>query len=144
MFLSEYDHSLDDKGRLILPAKWRTALEGGAVVTSYPNNCLAVFTVEAFEEVANRVEAVSHDGPTQRAMASAFFGGATDVAIDKQGRIPLPQRLRDYAELIGEVTLVGQRSRIELWNKDRYARQRGVGLEMLQGDEGIKIFRPSH
>ena len=140
MFLSQFQHSLDDKGRVILPAKWRSALEGGAFVTEYPSGCLAVFTPDEFAIVADRVRARAARGVNERFVATSFFSGATDVSPDKQGRIALPQNLRDFASLHGDVMLVGQYDHAEIWNPETFATKKGVGTKVLHSDEGIEIF----
>ena len=140
MFLSQFRHALDDKGRVILPAKWRSALEGGAFVTEYPSGCLAVFAPDQFEEVAKKIKSVSERGATERFMTLSFFSGAVDVVPDKQGRIAIPQHLRDFAQLGAEVVLAGHYDHIEIWNTDHYGSKRGVGTAMLHSDEGIALF----
>ena len=143
MFLSRYQHALDDKGRVILPAKWRSALEGGAFVTEYSSGCLAVFAPDEFQKVAAKVQAVAQRGATERLMTLSFFSGAVDVVPDKQGRIAIPQHLRDFAKLDGDVVLAGQFDHIEIWNNEHFHTKRGVGTEMLHSDGGIEIFSGS-
>src|SRR5258708_866610 len=111
MFLGEFQHSLDAKGRMILPAKFRDQLEAGAIITKGRGRCLAVYTAEEFEDVASQVREVSKRGPRERDAARVFFSGANDVQLDRQGRVAIPQTLRTYAGLERDVVVVGVYSR---------------------------------
>ncbi len=99
MFLGEFQHSLDTKGRVILPARYRDQLAEGAYVTKGRGGCLSVFTPEDFEDVASQVREQSKRGAKELNAARVFFSGALEVRPDKQGRVALPQNLRDYAGL---------------------------------------------
>ncbi len=99
MFLGEYQHSLDAKGRVILPAKYRDQLSGGAYVTKGRGGCLSVYTAEEFTEVADRAREASKRGGRELDAARSFFAGTAEVSPDKQGRIAIPQNLREYAGL---------------------------------------------
>ena len=95
MFLGEYQHSLDAKGRVILPARFRDQLEGGAVMARALDGCLAVYPVDEFDRLATRIREVRERGGEQRQAARTFFAGAVEIAPDKQGRVAVPQHLRD-------------------------------------------------
>src|SRR5712671_907391 len=99
MFLGEFQHSLDTKGRVILPARYRDQLAEGAYVTKGRGGCLSVFTPEDFEDVASQVREQSKRGAKELNAARVFFSGALEVRPDKQGRVALPQNLREYAGL---------------------------------------------
>ena len=90
MFLGEFQHSLDTKGRVILPAKYRDQLADGAFVTKGKGGCLSVFTPEEFEQVATQIREQSKRGPKELNAARVFFGGASEIQPDKQGRVALP------------------------------------------------------
>ena len=90
MFLGEFQHSLDTKGRVILPAKYRDQLADGAFVTKGKGGCLSVFTPEEFETVATEIREQSKRGPKELNAARVFFGGASEIQPDKQGRVALP------------------------------------------------------
>src|SRR5215471_6807044 len=113
MFLGEFQHSLDTKGRVILPAKYRDQLAEGAFVTKGRGGCLSVFTAEEFEEVAASIREQSRNSPKELNAARTFFGGASEIRPDRQGRVALPPNLREYAGLERDVTVVGLFSRIE-------------------------------
>ena len=107
MFLGEFQHSLDTKGRVILPAKYRDQLADGAFVTKGRGGCLSVFTPEEFETVASQIREQSKRGPKELNAARVFFGGASEIQPDKQGRVALPANLREFAHLEREVMVVG-------------------------------------
>ena len=90
MFLGEFQHSLDTKGRVILPAKYRDQLADGAFVTKGKGGCLSVFTPEEFEQVATQIREQSKRGPKELNAARVFFGGTSEIQPDKQGRVALP------------------------------------------------------
>jgi MraZ protein len=127
MFLGEHKHALDEKGRVILPAKFREPLIAGAYITKLVDGCLAVWTREEFQTVANELNEKAKRGTTERTVARSFFAGAVDVVPDRQGRIPIPQHLREYAGLEREVVVTGAFSRIEIWDADRWQRVNAEG-----------------
>lgn len=139
-FLNRYRHALDDKGRVILPAKWRQQLEGGAFVAEWVGGCLAVFPPDEFDRVASDLAEKAKRGERERRAMRMFFAGATDVQPDKQGRIPLPQSARDYAHLAGDVVLAGAGRRIEIWNPEAYEREEEEGRAVLHSADGIADF----
>lgn len=121
MFLGQYAHSIDSKGRLTIPARFRDALEQGAVVTQGFERNLMVYTSEAFERLAQRASALSTTDPQGRAIRRILFGGAADVALDSAGRILIPPFLRTYADVDGEVAIIGAGDYIEIWNSSSWA-----------------------
>src|SRR5512136_1876704 len=116
MFLGEFSHSIDDKGRLTLPAKFRPDLGQGIVVTRGIDKCLFIFTLDEFQHIADKVSELPMTKADGREFSRHFFSGASDVEVDKQGRVLIPQNLRDYAGLDGEVTVAGVNKRIEVWD----------------------------
>ena len=112
VFLGEFHHSLDEKGRVILPSKFRDPLSRGAII-SKGDGCLFIYTLSEFEEVAKL-------SPQAREAARSFFAGASDATPDKQGRLTLPMPLRKYASLKKEVTVLGVYSRIEIWDDNTW------------------------
>ena len=136
-FLGEFPHSLDDKGRLILPAKFRTALEGGAVIAAGQSKCLAVYTPAAWEGVAARAQELAREGGDRIAVARTIFALANNVVPDRQGRVPVPQPLREYAGLDREVVVAGALTHIEIWDSARWREQRAQGEALLAGDDSL-------
>ncbi|HEY7106495.1 MAG TPA: division/cell wall cluster transcriptional repressor MraZ [Acidimicrobiia bacterium] len=140
MFLGEYQHSLDAKGRVILPARFRDQLATGAFVTKGRGGCLFVFTPEEFEDVASTVREQSKRGAKELNAARVFFSGAVDVTPDKQGRVALPANLREYAGLTRDVVVLGVFSRIEIWDRERWSELDRVGDQALTDSDDLPEF----
>jgi MraZ protein len=140
MFLGEFQHSLDAKGRVILPAKFRDQLEGGAVMARALDGCLAVYPPEEFLRVARKLQEARERGPRERVAAGAFFSGADEVAPDKQGRVTIPQHLREYAALDKDVVVAGGFDHIEIWDAQRFRDRDREGVATIFGGEGIDDF----
>ncbi len=116
MFLGEFTHGLDSKGRLTVPAKFRERLDPGLVVTRSPmERCLLVYPMPAWEQIAAKVSALPLTDPRSAQLRRAFFSAAEDLAPDKQGRILISQRLREFAQIETEVIVAGVNLFIELW-----------------------------
>jgi MraZ protein len=115
MFLGEYAHTIDDKGRITLPAKYRTDLASGVVVTRGLDKCLFVFPMAEWQTLAEKVSALPLTDVQAREFRRLLFSGATDAELDKQGRVLLPQYLREYADLNGNVILAGLNTHMEIW-----------------------------
>jgi MraZ protein len=121
MFLGEYAHTLDEKGRLTLPAKFRDQLAKGIVVTRGLDGCLFVFTDEDWKQfTATLRDRLPFTQKSARDFARFFFSGAADIIPDRQGRILIPPFLRQHAGLESEVMIVGANSRLELWDTERW------------------------
>ncbi|NYD99270.1 MraZ protein [Kineosphaera limosa] len=116
MFLGTHQPRLDDKGRLILPAKFRERLASGLVVTRGQERCLYVFPMEEFMRVADDLKAAPVTSKAVRDYLRVFLSGASDEIPDKQGRVTIPATLREYAGLSRECTVIGAGSRLELWD----------------------------
>ena len=120
MFMGEYSHSIDAKGRLIMPAKFREQLGDEFVVTKSPDKCLYVYTNEEWKNFEEKLATLPITNKGTRQFVRFFLAGAATCEVDEQGRILLPAVLREYAELDKEVVLAGTSKRIEIWNKERY------------------------
>lgn len=120
MFIGEYQHSIDEKGRLAMPVKFRAQMAEGAVVTKGLDNCLSVYTVSEWEKLAEKLSSLPLTQAASRAFARLMLAGATQVTIDKQGRINIPGYLREYAELSGQVVVAGLYGRVELWSQKKW------------------------
>lgn len=116
MFLGQFVHSIDTKGRITVPVRFRASLSSGAVVTQGFERNLMVYTTESFQRLAEKAKTLTTTNPEARAIRRVIFGGAADVDLDSQGRILLPPFLRDYAKLEGEAALVGAGEYFEIWN----------------------------
>ena len=116
MFLGTYSPRLDEKGRLILPAKYREELAEGLVLTRGQERCLYVFSVREFERVHEQLRAAPLSSKQARDYIRVFLSGASDEVPDKQGRVTIPPPLRDYAGLGRELTVIGAGTRAEIWD----------------------------
>ena len=116
MFKGEYSHTIDDKGRLIMPAKYRELLGEGFVITRGFDKCLFVFDQEDWDKFEGDLKALNIGTKGVRDLQRFFIGGAVDGEIDKQGRTLIPQVLRKFADLEKDVVLVGVGGHIEIWN----------------------------
>lgn len=116
MLVGTYTPKLDDKGRLILPAKFRDAFAGGLVMTRGQERCLYVFSERAFEEFASRVQQAPVSSRQARDFTRLLLSGAHQERPDSQHRVTIPQILRDYAGLDRDLTVIGAGSRVEIWS----------------------------
>jgi MraZ protein len=116
VFLGTHAPRLDDKGRLILPAKFREQLEAGVVVTRGQERCLYVFPVAEFERIADQLRQAPVTSKQARDYLRVFLSGASDEVPDKQGRITLPPLLRTYAGLERDCAVIGAGQRVEIWD----------------------------
>ncbi|MFQ5966803.1 MAG: division/cell wall cluster transcriptional repressor MraZ [Acidimicrobiia bacterium] len=143
MFLGEHQHTLDEKGRIVLPAKHRQGLADGLVLTKGQDRCLYVFPIERWNEEVSRVNALPRTDRRARNFARAFFAGADRQNLDSQGRITVPPHLRDYAGLGREVKVLGGGDRVELWDVGTWetvqpeADEYYAGIEEALSDHGI-------
>ncbi len=117
MFLGEYKHALDEKGRVSIPIKFRSALKVGAVVTRGLDSALVLYTAKEWNELAAKLAALPISQQNSRAFARLMLAGAMDVKIDKQGRVAIPEYLREYAGLKKNVVVAGLYNRLELWDE---------------------------
>ncbi|MFC1662846.1 division/cell wall cluster transcriptional repressor MraZ [Patescibacteria group bacterium] len=125
MFIGEYHHSLDQKGRIAVPVRFRPAFAKGAVVTRGIDNCLSLYTKEAWEELADKISKLPISKSNTRAFARLMLTGAMEVELDKQGRIILPDYLRSYAELKKKTIIAGVSDRLEIWDATSWEQYKG-------------------
>ncbi len=121
MFVGEYSHALDGKGRLVLPSRFRDELSQGCYLTKGQERCLYVFGQDQFDREVERVRSIPRTDRRYRTYARVFFSGASDQQLDKQGRIQLPAGLRTYASLNKDVAILGVGERIEIWDSETWA-----------------------
>jgi MraZ protein len=131
MFLGQYQHSLDEKGRLTIPAAFRDALGAGAFVSQGFDRNLMVMTAAYFGQVYERINAMSITDPAARLLRRLLLSSAYQVEVDKTGRILLPQNLRAFLALNGEAIVVGQGEYFEIWTPSEWGRQ----MQTLQDAE---------
>jgi MraZ protein len=134
IFLGENRHTVDAKGRVAIPARFRAKLERGAVLTRGVDDCLYVFPVETWEEKAEEMAAAITDARLRRIAERRFFAYSTELEMDAQGRALLPLKFRQYAGLNGEAMIVGARDRFEIWSPERWeAFEEEMAAEDLSG-----------
>jgi len=132
MFLGQFQHNLDDKGRLMIPARYRELLEGGAFITQGFDKCLMVMTETYFTQVYERIEAMNLIDPTARLLRRLIISNAYPVAADKVGRILVPQNLRAFLGIEnGELVVAGQGEYFEVWTPALWSEQ----MALLQDTE---------
>lgn len=120
MFIGEFSHKLDSKGRMAIPVKFRQKLTGGAIITRGLDRCLFVFTNRDWEILAQKLIALPLAQANSRAFVRLMLAGATDCELDKQGRILIPDYLREYAGLKKQVIVAGLYNRIEIWDSEAW------------------------
>jgi len=138
VFLGEYEHTIDDKNRLTLPARFREALTGGCVVTREMDGCLSVYAPDGWERfVALRLEGLDPFTREARQMRRFVFAGAVEAAPDKQGRVMLPPALVAHAKLDREVVVAGVHDHVEIWNRAAWRKH----LEEVEGSAELVAER---
>ncbi|MFA6447622.1 MAG: division/cell wall cluster transcriptional repressor MraZ [Patescibacteria group bacterium] len=120
MFIGEFHHTLDDKGRLSIPVGYRTALNDGAVVTRGLDHTLFLYPKEQWRSLAAKIAAMPLSQADTRAFARLMLAGAMEVDIDKSGRITVPEYLRTYAGISKKVVVSGLYDRLEIWDEDAW------------------------
>lgn len=120
MLIGEYEHSLDAKGRLIMPSKLRDDIGEKFIITKGLDGCLFAFSIEEWKIFEQKLRSLPISNKDARAFSRFFFAGAMDCEIDKQGRFLISSNLREFAGLTKEVVIVGMDSRIEIWSKDKW------------------------
>jgi len=141
MFLGEYQHSLDAKGRVILPSKFRARLEGGCVLTKGQDSCLVVYPREAWDRLAQRLSEARLSSQQARNFNRLIFSGASDDGPDKQGRVSIPEQLRIYAHLERDVAVIGAGAHVEIWDRAKWEEHRSRAereySEIAEADDNL-------
>ena len=133
MFTGEYQHSLDAKGRIILPSRIRSQLESGLVIHKWFDRCLSIMAQADFTEWAERLRAEARAGDRRyREVMRWLFSGAHEDHLDKQGRVTVPEFLREWAGLERDITVIGAGGRIEVWDRTRWAERQPEAEEAMQ------------
>jgi len=138
MFIGEYQHSIDVKKRLALPAKFRKELGKNVVVTRGFENCLVVYTKDQWKKVMEKLENLSTGRAETRKLTRAILGGAVEVSLDKLGRILIPDYLKRYANLKKNVVICGLSNKLEIWDDSKWeAYRKKAELDMDKVAEDI-------
>lgn len=143
MFIGEYNHTIDEKGRLAIPVKFRADFKTGAVVTRGLDNCLFLFTKKSWNELAEKLSKLPISQSKSRAFARLMLAGAMDVKLDTQGRIILPEYLRVYSKLNKKTIVAGVYNRLEIWDENLWntykldVENKSIEIANELGDLGI-------
>lgn len=121
MFIGEYTHSIDNKGRVIMPSAFRDGLGEKFYVTKGMEGCVFVYDQEQWKALEEKTKTLRLTSKKARQFERIFYAPAREIEFDKQGRFVIPQNLREYAEIEGEATIIGVSSRIEIWDKNKYS-----------------------
>lgn len=120
MLLGEFEHSIDDKGRLTVPAKFRGRLAVGLVITKAIDPCLWLYPVDTWDELSAKIQGLPLTDPKAREFRRQVFGGAANSVPDRQGRVILPPYLREYAAIDKQAIIIGLHDHCEIWNPERW------------------------
>lgn len=119
-FMGEYQHSVDEKGRMIIPAKFRDALGSAFVITRGLDHCLFVYPQEEWGVLEQKLKSLPLMKSDARAFTRFFFSGAIECELDKQGRVNIPSNLREHAKIDKETVVIGVSNRVEIWSKEAW------------------------
>lgn len=120
MFIGEYQHSIDSKGRLIIPAKFREDLGDVFIITKGLDNCLFVYPKSEWTILEEKLKLLPLTRKDARAFVRFFFSGATECELDKQGRILIPGNLREHCKIDKDAVIIGVSNRVEIWSKEEW------------------------
>ena len=120
MFIGEYHHTIDEKGRIIIPAKFREELGKEFIITRGIENCLFVYSKENWAQITNKLNSLPFTKKDARTFNRFFMSGATDVELDKQGRVNISKPLIDYANLLKDCVIIGTGDRLEVWSQESW------------------------
>ena len=120
MFIGEYRHTLDNKNRVIMPAKFREQIGGSFVMTKGLDNCLFIYSMDEWNNIEDKLKGLPMTSKDARAFVRFFFAGATECEIDKQGRTLIPNNLKEFAKIDKDVVIIGVSTRIEFWSLEEW------------------------
>ena len=143
MFIGEYSHNIDQKGRLAIPVKFRSKLSDGAVITRGLDNCLFIYALDEWEKLAEKLSNLPIGQANARSFARMMLAGAMDVTVDRQGRVIIPTYLREFAGIKGATVVAGLFNRLEVWNETAWkeykekAESQSTDIAEKMGEMGI-------
>lgn len=117
MFIGEYQHSIDEKGRIIIPSKFRDDLGDEFVMTKGLDSCLFIYPKKEWEILENKLKSLPLTNKDARAFIRFFFSGASECILDKQGRVLIPSNLREHSKMEKDAVIIGVSTRLEIWSK---------------------------
>lgn len=134
MFMGEYQHSIDPKGRIIIPARFREELGTDYVLARGLDRCLFAYTLEAWKVLTEKLAQIPFTNAEMRSFNRHFFGGASPAEVDKQGRSLIPPNLREYAALNKDIVIIGVSSRFEIWDKGAWIKYSEEAAESYEAN----------
>ncbi|MBQ6495794.1 MAG: division/cell wall cluster transcriptional repressor MraZ [Firmicutes bacterium] len=144
MFVGKYYNSIDNKSRLIVPAKFRDELRGKCVLAKSLDKCLTIYTMEEWKTFADELDTLPKSNPEARVLKRHFNASAAECDVDKQGRLTIPQELKDYAGIDKELVTVGSNKVIEVWSKEYWNEQldpdSGELIDASEAAKGLEIY----
>jgi MraZ protein len=120
MFIGEYDYTIDEKGRVSIPVKFRNKLSGGCVITRGLDHCLWVYPMDEWQNLAQKISELPLTQKDARSFSRLMLAGATDVTLDKAGRVNIPNYLKEYAGIKSKIVVTGMYNRLEIWPTDEW------------------------
>ncbi len=120
MFMGEYHHNIDDKGRIIVPSKFRTELGDRFILTRGLEECLFIYSIDEWNEIINKLKELPFTNKDARLFMRMFMSGATECELDRNGRINIPSTLSKYASLEKECVIIGVNDRLEIWSESKF------------------------
>lgn len=140
MFWGEYAHQLDSKGRLIIPARYRTHLDEGAILTRGIDRNLVIYPRDVWDVISAQLNDMPITNPTARALRRLLFSGAVELSLDRQGRVLIPAYLRQYATLNGEVLVIGMETFVEIWHPQSWHETlQGASDKLADAEARLKL-----
>lgn len=140
MFWGEYAHQLDNKGRLIIPARYRAHLHEGAVLTRGIDRNLVIYPQDVWGGICEQLNDMPITNPTARALRRLLFSGAVELSLDRQGRVLIPAYLREYAALSGEVLVIGMETFLEIWQPESWRETlNGASDKLAEAESRLKL-----
>lgn len=144
MFVGKYNNSIDGKFRLIVPSKFREELRGKCIMAKSLDKCLTIYTMEEWKKFVDKLDELPTSNPNSRRVRRHFHSSAAECDIDKQGRLTIPQELREYAGIEKDLITVGSNKVIEVWSREQWDAElnpdTGELLDASEAAEGLEIY----
>lgn len=144
MFVGKYNNSIDSKNRLIVPARFREELRGKCIIAKALDKCLTIYTMEEWKKFVDKLDELPTSNPNSRRVKRHFHSSAAECDIDKQGRLTIPQELREYAGITKDLITVGSNRTIEVWSREYWEAeldpQTGELLDASEVAEGLEVY----
>ncbi len=144
MFVGKYNNSIDGKNRLIVPVKFRDELRGKCIMAKSLDRCLTIYTLDEWKKFVDKLDTLPDSNPVSRRVRRHFHSSAAECDIDKQGRLTIPQELREYAGITKELITIGSNRVIEVWSRENWEAeldpQTGELMDASEAAEGLEVY----